>query len=140
MYLAKGIILKDGYGVQYQWPDNRGEFWHVRERIYAHDVRSINYDKDGTLVVDSLKIESVDEVMPDDYAYLTYAYSLKTSRGFVEFYDKNDKQIQRTNEKWIIVEGLDRKTVGDYPNIRLRVERENVRKIVTTKTAIVISG
>ena len=45
-YLARNIILKNGYGAQYHWPDGRGQrdFWHVRERIFANDVKSINCD------------------------------------------------------------------------------------------------
>ena len=139
-YIARNIILKNGNGVQYQWADNRGDFWHIRERIYAADVRSITYDKDGNLVVDSIDIEAPDELIPDNYAYLTYAYSLKTSRGFVEFFDKDGKLLRRINERWIIVEGLDRKTTGEYPRIRLRVERADVKKIVVTRTAAIITG
>lgn len=139
-YLTRNIILKNGNGIQYQWADNRGDYWHIRERIYAADVRSVTYDKDGNLIVESIKVEAPDELVPENYAYLTYAYSLKTSKGYVEFFDKNGKLLRTINERWIVVEGLDRKTVGEYPHIRLRVERENVKKIIVTKTAAVISG
>ena len=140
-YIAKNVILKDGYGVQYQW-QNRGQhaFWHVRERIFASDVRSIGYDDRGNLVVESIRVESLDEEIPEDYAYLCYAFSLRTSRGFVEFYDCNSKLIKKINEKWIVVEDLTRKTIGEYPNIRFRVEREDVKKIIMTKTALILMG
>jgi hypothetical protein len=80
MYIAKNVILKNGSGVQYQWPD-RGPraFWHVRERIFANDVRSISYDNEGNLIVESVSVEAPDEDVPRDYSYVTYAYSLKTT-------------------------------------------------------------
>lgn len=58
----------------------------------------------------------------------------------MEFYDSNNKLLKAIREKWILVEDLTRKTVGEYPAIRLRVEREDIRKIVITKTAIVLRG
>ena len=141
IYLAKSIVLKNGYGVQYQWPDGGPrDIWHVRERIYSSDVKSINYDESGNLVVDSVKVESLQEEVPQDYSYITYAYSLQTSRGFVEFYDKNGKMLKRINERWILVEDINRTTIGEFPKIRLRIERDNVRKILVTKTAIIITG
>jgi hypothetical protein len=141
MFLARDIVLKDGPGIQYEWPDKGPrEFWHVRERFYANEVRSIGYDESGTLVVEFVKVEALDEEVPPSYSYLIYAYSLRTSRGFVEFYDSNNKLLKAIREKWILVEDLTRKTVGEYPAIRLRVEREDIRKIVITKSAIVLRG
>jgi len=141
IFIARNIILENGYGVQYQWPDEGPRAgWHVRERIYANEVNSIDYDTNGNLVVSSVKVVAVDEDVPQNYSYLCYAYSLKTSRGFVEFYDVNNKLLKRISEKWIIVENLSRKTIGEFPNIRLRVERQNVKKIVVTKSAVVIEG
>ena len=141
IFIAKNIILKNGYGVQYQWPDEGPrDGWHVRERIYANEVKSIEYDADGNLVVDSVRVEAMNEDIPQNYSYICYAYSLKTSRGFVEFYDANNKLLKKINEKWIIVEDLNRKTIGEFPQIRIRVERENIRKILVTKSAVIIEG
>ena len=141
LFIAKRIVLKDGYGIQYQWAD-RGprSFWHVRERIFARDVRSIAYDDGGTLVIESIRVEEPEEEIPPDYAYVCYAYSLRTSGGFLEFYDANNKQLKKVSEKWIIVEDLTRTTAGEYPNIRLRVERKDIKKIIITKTAVIIQG
>lgn len=139
-FVARNIIMKNGYGAQYQWPDGPNAIWHVRERVFAADVKTINYDEKGNLVVDSVRVEAVEDEIPQDYAYLTYAYSLKTSKGFVEFYSANNKLLWRINEKWIIVEDLNRKTLGEYPHIRIRVEKTDIRKIVATKTAIIIQG
>jgi len=141
IFIAKSIILKNGYAVQYQWPDEGPrEGWHVRERIYATEVKSIEYDSNGNLIVDSVRIEALDEETPQNFSYLCYAYSLKTSRGFVEFYDATNKLLKKINEKWIIVENLNRKTIGEFPHIRLRVERENIKKILITKSAVIIEG
>jgi len=140
-FVARNIIMKNGYGAQYQWPDQGPNgIWHVRERIFASDVKTIEYDEKGNLVIDSVRVEAVEDVIPDDYAYLTYAYSLKTSRGFVEFYNANNKPVWRINERWILIEDLNRKTIGEYPHIRIRVEKADVRKITVTKTAIMIQG
>jgi len=140
-FVARNIIMRNGYGAQYQWPDpGPNGIWHVRERIFADDVKTIEYDEKGNLVVDSIRVESVEDQIPDDYAYLTYAYSLKTSRGFVEFYNANDKPVWRINEKWILVEDLNRKTIGEYPHIRIRIEKADVHRIIVTKTTIIIQG
>jgi hypothetical protein len=141
LFLARKITLKDGPGIQYQWPDKGPrEFWHVRERFFVNEVRSIGYDEDGTLVVEFVKVEAAKDEVPQNYSYLTYAYSLHTSRGFVEFYDSNDKLLKTIHEKWILVEDLTRVTTGEYPMIRLRAEREHVKEIVISKNAIIIRG
>lgn len=141
LFPAKNVILKDGAGIQYQWPDKGPrEFWHIRERFYVNEVKSIGYDEDGVLVVEFLKVEAVDEEVPQDFSYLIYAYSLRTSRGFVEFYDSNNKVLKAIHEKWILVEDLTRRTVGEFPAIRLRVESKDIKKIVVTKTAIILRG
>jgi hypothetical protein len=85
-------------------------------------------------------MEGPGESPPSNFSYLVYAYSLMTSRGFVEFYDASNKPLGRINEKWIIAENLNRKTIGEYPNIRLRVERGDIAKIIVTKSAVIIQG
>lgn len=139
-FIAKNIILKDGYGIQYEWPEKERAHWHVRERLFAADVRSIDYDQKGNLIVESIRVEEPEAEIPQDYSYLAYAYSLRTSRGFVEFYDKNDIVLKRINEKWIVVEGLTRRTIGEYPYIRIRVEKSAIQRVVVTKTMIIIQG
>jgi len=139
-FIAKNIILKNGYGTQYEWPEKERAFWHVRERLFAADVRSIDYDKEGNLIVESIRVEQREEEIPQNYSYVTYAYSLKTSKGFVEFYDANDRMLKRINEKWITVEDLTRRTIGEYPHIRIRAEKSDIRKILVTKTMIIIEG
>ena len=140
-YFASSIILRNGYGVQYQWPD-RGPrpFWHVRERIFSEDVASITFDSTGNLIVAFAKPEVPDEQIPEDYTYITYAFSLKTARGFIEIYDSKDRLLKSIKNRWILVEDLTHKTVGEYPNIRLRVEREAIREILITKTAVILRG
>jgi hypothetical protein len=40
--------------------------------------------------------------------------------------------VGRLNNRWILIEDVDRKSVGEYPKIRLRIEKKDVQKIVTT--------
>jgi len=61
-------------------------------------VKTIEYDEKGNLV-DSIRVESVEDQISDGYTYLTYAYSLKTSRGFVWFYNASNNLVWRINEK-----------------------------------------
>jgi hypothetical protein len=42
--------------------------------------------------------------------------------------------------RWIIVEDLRRVTVGEFPKIRMKVEKEDVKEIVITKTTAIIIG
>lgn len=141
LLLAHNVVLKNGPGVQYQWPNKAPrEFWHIRERFFVNEVRSIGYDDDGTLVVEFVKVETSSEKVPEDYSYLTYAYSLRTSRGTVEFYDASGAMLKAIRERWIFVEDLTRKTTGVYPMIRLRVERDDIKSIIVTKTTIALLG
>ena len=140
-YFANNVVLRNGYGVQYQWADQKGrEFWHVRERIYSEDVISISPEPNETLVITFAKPKVPVEHVPANYAYVAYAYSLKTSRGFIEFYDSTNNVVGKIQNRWIIVENLTHKTMGEYPNIRLRVEREAIQEIIITSTTIILRG
>lgn len=107
-HYARNVIVKNGCGVQYQW-NNRGEpiFWHVRERFFSDEVKSISYDQKGNLIIEcSAHAPPPDEGLPSDYSYVAYAYSLKTSKGYIEFYDRRDKLIKTIRDRWILVEDL----------------------------------
>ena len=133
---AKSVVLINGSGHQYQWTDQRGA-WHIRERIYKEDVEKLLLE--GSELKIFFKISNYTAEVPEDYDYLTYAYSLKNGMGFIEFY-KGDKMIKKIRDKYIIVSDLNHRTIGKYPNIRLRAEKTDVSSIIVTKTAILILG
>ena len=90
-----------------------------------------------------------DDSMPEEYAYILYVFHLSSKElakgnkpplGFLEFYSAGDKLVKRLNNRWIIVEDLDRKSVGEYPSIRLRIEKKDVTRIITTRTSVVVQG
>ena len=64
----------------------------------------------------------------------------KPPLGFLEFYTANDKLVKRLNNRWILIEDLDRRSVGEYPSIRLRIDKEDVHRIITTRTSVVVQG
>ncbi len=148
-YFARTITINKGSAAQYQWKDTQGRpFWHVRERFFADDVEGFSVDPSGNVAVtfkDAPQREA--GAVPEDFAYLTYAYHLSNKEdnqrapmGFVEFYSSGGDLLGRINNRWIIVEDVGRKTTGEYPKIRLRMERKDVKNIVVTKTAIILQG
>ncbi len=140
-FQAKEIALKGGSGIQYQWPEKGSKpMWHVRERIFSQEVSKIEYDPTGTLVVEFAINHGAREAVPENFDSITYAYSLITSRGFVEFRDKEGAVIKKITDRWIAVEGLARRTMGEYPNIRITAKREDISSIVLTNTWVVIQG
>jgi hypothetical protein len=139
-FQAKEVSLIGGAAVQYQWPEKGKPMWHVRERIFSQEVNKIEYDQKGTLVVEFVVNHVVPEDIPRDFDSITYAYSLTNSRGFVEFRGKDNEVIKRINDRWIAVEGLVRRTSGEYPNIRLTARKEDVGNILVTNTCVVIQG
>lgn len=140
-YHAVNIISKNGSAVQYQWPQRGGRpMWHVRERYSAQDISKISYDEQGTLVVERSLEATTREQAPEAFDSITYAYSLSTSRGFVEFRDADDVVVKRIDNRWIAVENLTHRTVGTYPNIRLTAKRKDIDSILVTNTCIVIEG
>jgi hypothetical protein len=152
-YTAKSITINGGCGIQYEWKDMQGRpFWHVRERFLASEVEGFQIDVKGNLFINfkhGYNIRHNDDV-PGDYAYLLYAYHLTTKEtvqsydqaplGFVEFCDKDGEIISRLNNKWIVVEDVKRKTVGELPKIRIRVDREEIARLIATRSTIVIVG
>jgi len=152
-YMGKRVVLKRGRAVQYQWKDAQGRpFWHVRERFFADEIENVSVDSTGTavtLLFKEGKEKPEDASPPEDYAYILYAFHLtnkdlakgnKPPLGFVEFYGPTDELIRRLNNRWIIVEDVDRKSVGEYPKIRLRIEKKDVHRIVTSRSATIIQG
>ncbi len=114
--------------------------WHIRERIFPREVKKIGYDEQGGLVVEHVIDSREREQVPSDFVSITYAYSLTTSRGFVEFHDRDDNITKRIDDRWIAVENLTHNTVGTFPNIRLKARKEDIENIVITSTCIVIQG
>lgn len=140
-YQSREIMLRGGTGVQYQWPQmGPRPMWHVRERIFPRDVDKISYDEQGTLVVEQAIDARAKENIPDSFDSITYAYSLSTARGFVEFRDRENKVTKRIDDRWIAVENLTHNTVGTFPDIRLKAKREDIGSIVITNTCVVIQG
>ena len=60
--------------------------------------------------------------------------------GFVEFYGSDGSHLGRVENRWIIVESLNRKTFGDYPGVRIRAERKDIGSVTLSSTAIIIKG
>jgi len=154
-YTAKKVILNGGCAIQYQWKDAQGSpAWHVRERFLATEVESFQIDVEGNLAIEFKKrttttnnrVESEKDAVPPGFKYLVYAYHLRSKEshiapmGFVEFYDEANHLIRRINNKWIIVEDVPRKTIGEFPGLRISVEGKDIEKINVTRSSIVIIG
>jgi hypothetical protein len=148
-YFAKSLSLDGGRAAQYQWKDAQGgPFWHVRERFFATEIEKFSIDPAGGAIKLNFRYEAAedDRTVPTEFAYILYAFHLSSKdggrapMGFVEFYDSRGGLIQRIDNRWIIIEGLHRKTSGEFPQIRLRVEGKDVAEITVTQTAIVIQG
>jgi hypothetical protein len=84
--------------------------------------------------------------IPEDFSYLLYAYHLTSKErgrapmGFVEFYDSEGSSVGRVDNRWIIIEGVNRRTVGEYPALRIRAERADIAEMTVTQTAIILEG
>ena len=152
-YMAKTVFFKSGDAIQYQWKDSKGRpFWHVRERFFPDEIEKIDIDTKGhdlTIIFKQRRGSASAEVVPKDYAYILYAFHLANKEGsaenrpptgFVEFYGTDGRLISRFNNRWIAIEGANRKTVGDFPKIRVRVERNDVGNIILTDTVAIIQG
>jgi hypothetical protein len=131
IFYANSIIIDRVPSIQYQWSETGRIFWHVRD---------IEFDDEGNLVVHSLSIMMQKEKIPSSYSYLAYAFSLQTSKGFVEFYDKNNELLTTLTHKWIVIEDLERRTIGKYPNIRITAKKTDIKEIIATKSTIIIIG
>lgn len=148
-YFARSITINKGSAAQYEWKDTQGRaFWHVRERFFAKEVEGFTVTPTGSVSITFKASSAADAgAVPEDFAYLTYAYHLsnrdETERapmGFVEFFNAKGDLLRRIDNRWIVIEDAGRKTVGDYPRIRLRMERSEVKNIIVTRTVIVLQG
>lgn len=150
-YFARTVDITRGRAAQYQWKDARGApFWHVRERFYATEIEKMAMDPAGGVITVVFKEEETDGAegkIPASFAYLLYAYHLTSKEtgerapmGFVEFYDANGSSLGRVDNRWIIIEGVNRRTTGEYPGVRIRIEGNDVGRITVTQTAIIIQS
>jgi hypothetical protein len=155
-YTAKNVAINGGCGIQYQWKDTQGRpFWHVRERFLASEVEGFQIDVKGNLLI-NFKLGSnrrsidIDEDIPKSFAYLQYAYHLTTKEtaqsfdqapmGFVEFCNENGDIISRLNNKWIIAEDIPRRTIGELPKIRIRIEHKDIGKFIVSRSSVIVVG
>jgi len=128
---AIAVEVVGGRAKQFEWHDEQGQFWHVRERIYAEGLIQIEQEPTIDPLFSPGRIKLIYEKLPrtdsqpPKYTAIEYAYDLKTSKGFVEFLDENGTVISRLADRWIIVEDVRRTTVGEYPHIRIHVEAKD---------------
>jgi len=159
-YTAKTVIMTGGFASQYQWKDQQGRpFWHVRERFLASEVEGFQIDMKGNLVINFARKEGetegsshrvVGDEVPKNFAYLQYAYHLTTKEtaqsndlapmGFIEFCNEKGEIVGRLNNRWIIVEDVRRRTAGEFPKVRLRIESKDIGRITASRSAIIIEG
>jgi hypothetical protein len=140
LYAAK-IVLKDITASQYQWPDPRGNLWHVRERILASRVKGISQDEQGTITVYGITGGEGEEPSLEipEFDYLEFAWHLKTSLGFVNFF-KEGRGVGGFDDRVLSVESLTHQTVGEYPMIRLRAEAAEIQSVIATSHSVIIRG
>jgi hypothetical protein len=151
-YTAKTVVVNGGWAIQYQWKDMQGRpFWHVRERFQASEVEGLHVDMKGNLVINFKKNHGEEDGhVPKNFAYLQYAYHLTTKEtphsvdrcpmGFVEFLNQEGEVVGRVNNRWIIVEDVIRKTTGELPKIRIRVDRKDIGSIMVSRSSVVITS
>jgi hypothetical protein len=148
-YFARNITISKGSAAQYQWKDTQGRvFWHVRERFFAREVEGFMISPSGNVTITFKAGADTDAgAVPEEFAYLTYAYHLSNKEeserapmGFVEFFNAKGDLLRRVENRWIIIEDASRKTTGEYPKIRLRMERKDVKNIIVTRSAIILQG
>jgi hypothetical protein len=146
---ARNIVASGGLASQYQWKDYEGRpFWHIRERFFSHDVKSISDTPDGAIHIEFCDAIANDEEIPNEFSYVLYAYHLKNKDasdssapfGFVDFFDSDDRLLCRIDKRWIILEGVARATYGEYPSIRIRVEHDDISNLLVTSSCIVLQG
>lgn len=151
-HLARTIFMKNGNAIQYQWKDAEGRpFWHIRERFFPEEIEDLDVDIKTHEMTITFREDSgpMEETVKDDFSYALYAYHLankdargenRAPMGFLELYDSKGVPLRRINNRWIVVEGVNRRTVGEFPAIRFRVERKDVSKIIVTNTLAIIQG
>ncbi len=149
-YFARTVVISKGWAAQYQWKDSKGGlFWHVRERFYASEIDRLSMDPSGGALTIAFKEDGADEPevsIPTDFAYLLYAYHLtskdlgRAPMGFVEFFSPDGSPLGRVENRWIIIEGVERRTSGEYPGVRIRVDKKDIGAITVSDTAIIVKG
>jgi hypothetical protein len=148
-YFARDITMTKGSAAQYEWKDTQGRtFWHVRERFFAKEVEGFMITPSGSVSITFKAGADTDSgAVPEDFSYLTYAYHLSNKEaserapmGFVEFFNAKGELLRRVDNRWIIIEDASRKTTGEYPKIRLRMERKDVKNIIVTRSTIILQG
>ena len=146
MYYAREVVLNGGSGIQYQWKDTQDNtFWHVRERFFSDELDGFTLDSRAHLTINFRGEKPSTESIPENYAYLQYAYHLfpdkgPAPKGFVEFCNERGQVVRTLDNKWIVVEDLCRKTTGELPKIRLRVQKRDISHVVVTKSTVIIVG
>jgi hypothetical protein len=133
------MILKGVTGYQYEWPTEKGEGWHVRERVFSGQLDRLLQDEQGTLTVLGHGPGHADSSAPTEFDYLEFAWHLKSGVGFIDFF-KDGVAFSRLEKRSLTVESLNHETTGTYPAIRLRAQRADVREIVLTRTCAIIVG
>ena len=152
-YTARNVMISNGCAIQYQWKDTQGRpFWHVRERFQSSEVEGFQIDMKGNLIINFRKDHGDDgngsSHIPKDFAYLQYAYHLTTKEtphsldrspmGFVEFCNEAGEVLSRINNKWVIVEDANRRTTGELPKIRIRIDRKDIGRIIISRSSAII--
>jgi hypothetical protein len=144
---AKEIFLEGGCATQRQWTDQMGApIWHVRETFFREEVDKVSMDAEGNIHISFGGHEDGTASVPKDYAYLVYAYHWSRNgkgrppMGFVEFCDEENRVLSSINNKWVIVEDIPRRTWGQYPKIRLRIEKSDVGNLEVGRSYVAIIG
>lgn len=148
------VVIGGGSAKQVEWRDQAtGNFYHVRERIYPRSLISLVTEASsnplkapGRIVITyTPESKEVNAKIPDEYAYLCYAYDVKGSaRGFVEFYDDSGDMLASHGDRWIIVNGVKRRTLyrpeAEKDLIRIMVRKEDIGYVAIAEDVILISG
>jgi hypothetical protein len=146
---GRSVKVCGGTVAQYQWKDTDGRvFWHVRERFFARDVKSIAETPAGEICIEfKSSREAPAMAVPEHFEYIIYAYHLTdkaadaaSPMGFLEFFGKEGQSLQRIDNKWIFLEAATHSTDGTYPKIRMRVERSDLQDVLVTSSCVILRG
>lgn len=141
--MVRGVEIYNGCGSQFAFKNpmmgGPRPIWHVRERYYKTEINQIE------IVQDTAMIKSISSfkpyVIPENYVYLRYNYSINNNICKLFFLDSNHVQIgEPCIRRYVLVDGLDHKTHGDYPNIYLECKRDDVREVILTDSYAIITG
>lgn len=153
LLLGREITLKNCSSLQVSWRDpgqlpngqfNPTDFWHVRARILYEFVDRIELDRTGVLLVECRRATEppVEQPapFPEGAVALEMAYSLSSSKGFVDVVDEHRKVLSTLKGRWLMTENLNMRTIGTYPGIRFRAEAKDVLGMVITGTTCTVVG